>query len=107
MNIEISNTQLLTILSDYFGTQVDRVDLIDGRLMAEQIRSAIKHLRFAGDQKILAIKTLRELVSTKKWTSFGMGLGDAKWAVEHLDQFLRFVETNNRIPLPSEMVGLV
>lgn len=98
MKIELTDTQLKSILSDYFHTPVETVVIVNGDLIADTIMSAIGHYHPI-DQKIAAIKVLRQMSTDNKWSNGTMGLGDAKFAIEHITEFIRFIRENNRFPL--------
>ena len=68
---------------------------------AEKFRAAIKGLNYLDNQKIEAIKKLREVAGDKKQNGFNVSklrLADAKWAVENWEKWIAFVELNGRLP---------
>lgn len=76
----------------------------DGKETVELLKNSIGKLNYQGNQKIMAIKALRELSVAERWYShFGsvtpMRLADAKYAVENFDAFCGFIVLNNRLPI--------
>ena len=65
------------------------------------LNSSISSLRYWSDEKIRAIKLLREL--SKQYNLYSdntaMGLADAKYAVENWHDFVRFITNNGRLPV--------
>ena len=97
MKIELTNDQLKSILSDYFHTPIEAVVIVNGDLIADTIMSAIGHYDPI-NQKIAAIKVLRQMSADNKWSNGTMGLGDAKYAIEHFTEFIQFIRYTGRFP---------
>jgi hypothetical protein len=106
MKIEITKQALLKFLSEHMGTEVTELVVVSGVTMADMIREAIGGLDYKFSQKIMAIKALRQLAVDEKWVEVTIGLGDAKWAVENFNEFIAFIEKNNRLPKPGYSEGL-
>ena len=106
MKIEITKQDLLRFLSKRMGMEVTDVVVVSGVRMADMIRKAIGGLDYKFSQKIMAIKALRQLATDEKWVEVTIGLADAKWAVENFNDFIAFVEKNDRLPEPYYSNGL-
>jgi ribosomal protein L7/L12 len=65
---------------------------------AVNIVDTIFRFDYKGQQKIAAIKELRNLVP-------GMGLSQAKWVVENFGKICDFIEDNRRFPVVNDMFG--
>jgi hypothetical protein len=106
MKIEITKADLLKFLSKRMGMEVTDVVVVSGVTMADMIRKAIGGLNYKFSQKIMAIKALRQLAIDEKWVEVTIGLADAKWAVENFNEFIAFIEKNNRLPSQGYSYGL-
>lgn len=102
MKIQISKTELLEIMSKHFNMAVSEVVISKSPTLHLKIRENLgKALRHEvtltekclnnGPHKIPAIKALREL-------NPGMGLADAKFAIENWDKWIGFIQEKGRIP---------
>ena len=108
MKIKVYPTkaELLEVLSSHFGHTVIDVEIETKPTMAKIIRDAVTKFAYQAGEKIAAIKALRQLVSENNWVSDVLGLGDAKWAIENFNEFITFVEKNERLPEPGYSEGL-
>jgi len=101
MKIQITQSELLSVLSSRFGVAISEFTVIES--VAQTLKNFIAlHPLYNGEGKIVAIKALRQLSIDKEWYGGNiMGLGDAKWSIEYFDSLISFVEKNNRLPEPG------
>lgn len=105
--ITLTKPELLTILSSHYGFTVVDATIATEPTLAKAIREVVEQFDYRSTQKIAAIKALRQLSVDRKLCDVGiMGLADAKWAIEHFDEFIAFVEKNDRLPAESYSVDL-
>lgn len=102
MIIKLTKTELLTIICAHFSIGANApVTITDweltgpGKELADKLRAVLANIDYKVTQKIAAIKALREITSV---LGFGMGLADAKYAVENWDKFITHVEKTGVIP---------
>lgn len=110
VTLTLTKEEILSILSESFEVVVDDFTITNPSTMAARIRSAIEPLRYTTDQKIQAIKTLRQLAVDHNWLTsdnavrnnfdgkLSFSLDDSKWAIENFPTFIAFVEKNDRLP---------
>ena len=96
MKITLKYNELLTLLSKSFGVTVTGFTL-EEPLSETLIDVVSKCPNYQTNQKLLAIKTLREW--TSKNTLDYIGLADAKWAIENWERFYSFVVEYDRLPV--------
>ena len=102
MKIIITTSEILSILAIKHNMDVNPIDLTivqDNGVTITQMESPyVKGIKetcrlfpnYATDQKMLAIKHLRFVVA-------GLGLADAKTAIENPDKAIAYWTTNNKI----------
>lgn len=97
MKAIITKAELLQILSKHFSMSVTEAQIVDRMQsnLADLIEAAIRPLDYRRD-KILAIRTLRDLVEVE--CKHKLGLADSKWAIENFEIFISFVRHHNRLP---------
>ena len=112
MKLSLGKLELLQILSDHFGVKVEDVTIVKngGKTLADRItRELTKKIGCDPgivctqnvSQKIPAIKMLRDIMGTTNSPGLspnGMGLADAKWAIENWAEWIAFVAKYNRVP---------
>lgn len=99
MKITVTKLELLSILSSHFNREITECTIskntgpckIELRFAKELKLSEITQSSISGANKILAIKALRTV-------NPGMGLAEAKWAVENWEKWIGFVRTKGRAP---------
>lgn len=102
MKITLSKTELLTIISAQLGYSVTDLTISKDNPLHLTIKKAVakdlgvtgnldSFLVNRGENKIPAIKSLRTHIP-------GMGLFDAKWAIENWSEWIAFVQVNGRFP---------
>ena len=100
MKLSVTKEELLQILSNHFGQSVSECTILKvPSLHRNIIDSLMKDLKIpivgagvlnVSNLKIPAIKSLRSIT--------GAGLGEAKWAIEHWDEWIGCVKKNGRLP---------
>jgi hypothetical protein len=103
LRLTLTYSELLGLLSNQLGTTIDEVNIIVSADLVNKLKGAVEKYRFTSDQKIMAIKELRE--ATREGESI-MRLADAKWAVENWGDFISFVSKNARLPKEDYYYGL-
>lgn len=99
MKIEITYSELCAILSRSFNCTVESINIINGTTLAQKCIAAVTKLNYKGNEKISAIKALREVFPCNEPNrSSTLGLAEAKWAVENWEKWIEFVKQNNRVP---------
>jgi len=102
MKLTLTKAELLPILTGHFKMPVTDITIETTPAVptaAELITNAIKGLRYTSDQKIMAIKALRQVTADHTTTfSYVLGLADAKWAMENFNRFITFVTGAGRLP---------
>ena len=101
MKITLSKPELLKIVSTALGQDVTDLTITHGdRTKAQRVISAMsrkfgadtmQHITTNALQKIPAIKYLREVIP-------GLGLADAKHAIENWGVWIAFVKQYGRVP---------
>jgi hypothetical protein len=98
MKIQLTMAEAIEKLRFMFkptmGEDVE-IEILKANGLTTILKRAVEGLRYNSDQKIMAIKALRQAVADDKGF---MGLADAKYAVENWASFLAFVEQNGRLP---------
>ena len=112
MKITATKEQICEILSRAVGSTVTDFCVCNpvgrSKAFANKFRVAIKELNYLGNQKIEAIKKLREIAGNRKeglTYTCKIRLDDAKWAVENWEKWIAFVELNGRLPKDEYMVN--
>lgn len=100
MKATITKAELLMILSEHFNMAVTNVEIVNRieLTLAEKIEAAIRPLAFTSHEKILAVRTLRDLSKEDHEFPYQFGLADSKWAIENFDSFLSFIRHHGRLP---------
>lgn len=76
----------------------------NGEETIQVLYAKIRPLNYATNQKILAIKTLREIAFEERWyldaagNPNNMGLAEAKTAIENMGAFVDFIREHGRVP---------
>lgn len=106
MKITLTKTELLAILNQKFGPEITDVAISNPPGPAKEtpffrriINQMAMELQYPvtitvvcpADKKIAAIKALRGFVP-------GMGLAEAKWAIENWNRWITFVKGHDREP---------
>ena len=99
MKVILTKTELETVMTRIMGIPVEEVIIEDAekptKNLVEILTNAVEKFRFTSDQKILAIKSLREAAQS---TGRFLGLADAKYAVDNWGEFIAFVRKYETIP---------
>jgi hypothetical protein len=102
MKISLSKPELLAIVSAELGYKVTEITITKQPTLHLELEAKVSQdigvsgglnqsLLTRGDLKIPAIKSLRT-------HNAGMGLAEAKWAVENWSQWIDFVKVNGKAP---------
>jgi len=107
MRIILTKTEAITALKIYYHANygAEAEILIEEEVYSiGRIISAVEALRYEKDQKIAAIKAMRQVIYDLNMPH--MGLSDAKWAVEHWEEFKRFLLSQSKLPQEGYYNGL-
>lgn len=103
MKLSLQKSELLAILSAHLGHTVTDITItkVPSTVARDLTAKVARDLCISGEldqtrinhpnNKIPAIKSLRSHVS-------GMGLAEAKWAVENWGEWIAFTKDNRRVP---------
>jgi hypothetical protein len=106
MKLTLTKDELLVILAHKFGSEITDVSVINPprppkelplfRRLINQLAMELQYpvtitVVCPADKKIAAIKALRGFVP-------GMGLAEAKWAIENWNRWITFVKGHDREP---------
>ena len=113
MKLTVTKKELLALCSKALGCEVSEIvvskDFSPAKLSDAKLSDRIVKM-FQDDgyldaqgqilphQKIEAIKFLRNTIYPSTAEKGGIGLGQAKWTIEHWDEFVAFITKNRRLP---------
>lgn len=100
MKITLTEKEMLSLLTKAVGMKVTEYHICEP--LAIRCRKAVEVWRYLADQKIIAIKELRNVFCGRK-NDFGiefceLSLGRAKWAVENWGKWIAYVEEHDCLP---------